>query len=216
MEVKNISIEELIPYENNPRINDLAVNTVAKSIQEFGFRNPIIVDKHMVIIAGHTRLRASKQLGLEEVPVMIADDMTPQQAQAFRIMDNKASEGAEWDYFKLLEEVKELEVGEYDIDLTGFDEIELADILDGMQDKPKEKKDRPEVEFAEELLEEHQYLVLTFDNTMDWKVAQDVFGLKSVKALDSKEGYERTGVGRVVKGSKFVELIQQAQMDDTF
>ena len=86
----------LTPYENNPRDNDCAVEAVARSIEEFGFKNPIIVDRHGVIIAGHTRLKASLSLGLEEVPVIVADDLTDEQCKALRLADNKTGELATW------------------------------------------------------------------------------------------------------------------------
>lgn len=93
--------DELIPYNNNPRVNEGAVDAVANSIEEFGFRNPIIVDKNNVIIAGHTRLKASKKLGLKKVPVIVADDLTDEQANALRLVDNKTNELAEWDFARL-------------------------------------------------------------------------------------------------------------------
>ena len=112
-------------YENNPRKNDDAVDKVAQSIKEFGFKVPIIIDKNNVIVAGHTRLKASYQLGLEEVPVIRADDLDEQQVKAFRIADNKVSEIAEWDIDLLSSELEGLEET-----FTGFDEIELEQLLD--------------------------------------------------------------------------------------
>lgn len=207
-----MSPDDLIPYQDNPRINDLAVGVVADSIREFGFKNPIIVDKDKVIIAGHTRHKAAKRLGLDEVPVIIADDLTPEQVKAFRIMDNKSSEFAEWDYMKLLGEIKGLEEADYDINLTGFDEIELGNIIEEVDRKQKDKeKERPEIEFTDELLEEHQYVVLYFDNTMDWQVAKSVLGIKNVHALDSRAGYERSGVGRVLRGADIIRRLQNAE-----
>lgn len=101
MKDKQIRIEEwpverLRPYENNPRKNDDAVGAVTASIREFGFKVPIIVDRDGEIVAGHTRLKAAKQLGLATVPVVVADDLTPDQVRAFRLADNKTSELAEW------------------------------------------------------------------------------------------------------------------------
>lgn len=108
MEIIVKGIDEIIPYEKNPRKNDKAVKYVANSIKEFGFKVPIIVDKNNVIVAGHTRLKAAKQLGLTEVPVIIADDLTPEQIKAFRLADNKVSEFAKWDDDLLLEELGEI------------------------------------------------------------------------------------------------------------
>jgi site-specific DNA-methyltransferase (adenine-specific) len=117
-------VEDLIPYVNNPRNNDSAVDVVANSINEFGFKVPIIIDKSNIIIAGHTRLKAAQKLGIEEVPVIIADDLTPAQIKAFRIMDNKSSEYAEWDYDALKIELESLKELNFDLDLTGFGESE--------------------------------------------------------------------------------------------
>lgn len=82
-----MKVADIIPYENNPRKNDNAVESVANSIREFGFKNPIIVDKENVIVAGHTRLKAAEKLGMEEVPVLVADDLTPEQIKAFRVVN---------------------------------------------------------------------------------------------------------------------------------
>ena len=97
MDVINLPVEKLIPYARNPRRNERAIATVAASLKEFGWRQPIVVDERMVILAGHTRLEAARQLGLTEVPVHIARGLTPAQARAYRLMDNRASENAEWD-----------------------------------------------------------------------------------------------------------------------
>lgn len=106
--VKNFKIEEVHPYENNPRFNKEAVSKVASSIKKFGFKNPILLDKNNVIIAGHTRLEAAKKLGLEEVPCIVASDLTEKQAKALRLADNKVAEFSSWDYLKLDEELKAL------------------------------------------------------------------------------------------------------------
>ena len=113
-----MKLEEIIPYENNPRINDEAVEMVSASIKEFGFKNPIIVDENNVIIAGHTRLKAATELGLEEAPVIVADDLTEDQVKAFRLVDNKTAEVAEWDFDKLREELNLIDM---DMDLFEFD-----------------------------------------------------------------------------------------------
>lgn len=124
LKIEYIDINKLIPYINNPRINDNAVDKVAASIKEFGFKNPIIVDKENVIIAGHTRLLASRKLDLKEVPILRVDDLTENQIKAFRIADNKTSEFAEWDM-----ELLEIELEGLDDIFTGFDEEEFDDIM---------------------------------------------------------------------------------------
>ena len=120
MNIKEIKIDELKPYENNPRHNEAAVGPVANSIKEFGFKVPIIIDKNNVIIAGHTRLKAAKLLGLETVPCVLADDLTEEQAKAFRLADNKVSEFAEWDFDELEKELSELDAMELDFDMSDF------------------------------------------------------------------------------------------------
>lgn len=113
-------VDEIKEYENNPRNNDEAIVVVANSIKEFGFKVPIIVDKNNTIIAGHTRLKASIYLGLTEVPVIIADDLTPSQVKAFRLADNKVSEVATWDVLKLLDELSDVK-DDFLMDDFGFD-----------------------------------------------------------------------------------------------
>ena len=119
MTIKEMKISELKEYENNPRINDNAVDKVAASIREFGFKVPIVIDKNNVIIAGHTRLKASRKLGLEKVPCIVADDLTEEQVKAFRVADNKTAELAEWDIEKLESELTELQ--DFDMEQFGFD-----------------------------------------------------------------------------------------------
>ena len=123
MEIINKKLSEIKPYENNPRINDNAVDYVAKSIQEFGFKNPIIVDKNNVIIAGHTRYKASKKLGLKEVPCVVADDLTEEKVRAYRLADNKTADYSIWDNKLLLEELEEIDNNLF----TGFEVGEIFD-----------------------------------------------------------------------------------------
>lgn len=111
-------IDDLTPYENNPRLNDGAVDAVAKSIEEFGFKVPIVIDKDGVIVAGHTRLKAAKQLQIDEVPCIIADDLSDEELKAFRLADNKVSEFAEWDFAKLDAELTDID---FDMSDFGFD-----------------------------------------------------------------------------------------------
>lgn len=109
------NINDLKPYGNNPRINDEAVEKVAESIKEFGWKVPVVVDKNDVIVAGHTRLKAAQQLGIETVPVIVADDLTPEQVKAFRLADNKTAEFANWDMDMAAEQLeRQAYVMEYD------------------------------------------------------------------------------------------------------
>ena len=120
---KYLNVADLIPYENNPRDNDGAVDYVAKSIEEFGFKVPIVVDKNYIVVAGHTRLKASKKLGLEKVPVIIADDLSDEKIKAFRVADNKVAEIAVWKEEELHQELTELEEMLFDMTEFGFDTI---------------------------------------------------------------------------------------------
>ena len=131
MNVVELGIDEIIPYENNPRRNEKAVEAVANSIREFGFKNPIILDKDHVIISGHTRRLAAIKLGLEKVPCYIATDLTDEQVKAFRLADNRVASFSTWDEEKLREEIK----GIAGIDMTdfGFKEDAIKNIF-------KEKK----------------------------------------------------------------------------
>ena len=129
MQITMMNISDIHPYERNPRNNDAAVDAVAKSIKEFGWRAPIVVDKDMVIVAGHTRLKAAIKLGLTEVPVHVAKDLTPEQIQAYRIADNKTGEIAEWNYELLPFELKDLQAADFDLSLLGFDTSELEKLL---------------------------------------------------------------------------------------
>ncbi len=126
--VIEVPINKIIPYENNPRINDEAVDVVADSINEFGFRQPIVVDKKNVVICGHTRLKAAKKLGLQTVPVHVAD-LPEEKVKALRIADNQSASLAEWDSMLLPLEISELQNMDYDLSHLGFNEDELAELL---------------------------------------------------------------------------------------
>lgn len=131
MKVELIEIDRVIPYVRNPRKNDAAITKVAASIKEYGFRQPIVVDEEMVIIAGHTRLMAAKQLALKKVPIHVATGLSKAQVKAYRLADNRTHEDAEWDEELLAIELGELNDLGFDLDLTGFDAIELEELLDG-------------------------------------------------------------------------------------
>ena len=116
MKVQNISIQDVKPYANNPRDNDGGVDAVANSIKEFGWQQPIVVDKDNVIIVGHTRYLAAKKLGLKEVPVKVATGLTPEQVKAYRLADNKTGELTSWDDELLGGELNDI----LDIDMSDF------------------------------------------------------------------------------------------------
>jgi DNA modification methylase len=130
MKIEIADINSIKPYENNPRkLKDSAIEKVAMSLKEYGFRQPIVVDKNRIIVVGHTRYRASKKLGFKEVPVTVADNLTPEQVNAYRIADNRTAEESEWDSELLAMEIKDLEAKDFKLDLLGFNEDQLNDML---------------------------------------------------------------------------------------
>lgn len=137
MEIINVKTSDLQEYAYNPRDNDGAVEAVAESIKQFGFKVPIIVDRNGVIVAGHTRKKAAELLGLASVPCVVADDLSPEQIKAFRLADNKTGELAEWDFAALEKELAELTAFDVDMSLFGFDEnifdIDTEDIPNEIQ-----------------------------------------------------------------------------------
>ena len=142
LKIEYVDIDSIKPYENNPRHNEEAIPYVMNSIKEFGFKNPIIIDKNNVIIAGHTRLESAKRLGMKEVPIIHADDLTEEQVKAFRLADNKVSEQASWNFELLDEELKDI----IDIDMKDFGfldsdfNIDLGQDVDEVLDGNEEEK----------------------------------------------------------------------------
>ena len=188
MNIKNVAVTDLIPYAKNTKKHDKTqIDNVAESIRQYGFVQPLVIDKNNEVVIGHCRLLAAKQLGMKEVPCVCVDDLTEEQVRALRIVDNKSNE-SEWDLDLLADELADVDLSEFDFDF-------------GIGDKEENEVVKPEVEFTEELLLNHNYIVLYFDNDFDWEVAQDKFGLKQVKDLIPRKG-QPTGIGRVVDGKK--------------
>ena len=130
MKIEIADITSIKPYENNPRkLSEQAIKKVAMSLKEYGFRQPIVVDKNMVIVAGHTRYRASKKLGLKQIPISVIDNLSEEQINAYRIADNRTAEESEWDSELLAMEIKDLEAKDFKLDLLGFNDEQLNDIL---------------------------------------------------------------------------------------
>ena len=143
MKIIEKNIAELKEYENNPRNNDGAVDAVAESIKQFGFKVPIIIDSNGVIIAGHTRRKAAEKLGLDKVPCIVADDLTPDQIKAFRLADNKVAELAGWDFAKLEKELAELTAFDVDMSKFGFNIDEESFDIDGFFEDAEQKEKKP-------------------------------------------------------------------------
>jgi len=148
VDIVDMPIGQIKPYKKNPRKNEKAVPEVVKSLREFGFRQPLVVDSNMVLIVGHTRLLAAKELGLTNVPVHIASTLTPAQVRAYRIMDNRTSDHAEWEKDTLLQELDDLLVddGKYDLDFLGFVNDPLFDDDDWSSDLKKAEKEFDSIE----------------------------------------------------------------------
>ena len=164
MKIINKKIDDLIPYENNPRYNDEAVEYVANSIKEFGFKVPMVIDKNNVIVAGHTRYKAALELGLEEVPTIVADDLTEEQIKAFRLVDNKVSEKAGWNEELLQEELSNI----LDIDMSQFD-------------FNSENGDFEREDLSEDVFEKYEVIIIKCINEMTMKETYEKL---------TKEGYE--------------------------
>jgi len=192
IEITKISDIKLNP--NNPRlIKDDKFTKLVQSIKDFPEMldiRPIVVNQDMIILGGNMRYKACKEAGLKEVPIIITD-LTEEQQKEFLIKDNVS--GGEWDW-DLLNEWDTEQLEAWGLDLP----INLEEI--------KETKDIPdigEIEFSEELLLEHNYIVLYFDNAMDWEVAQEVYGLNKVKHHVTMNG-QSIGLGRVINGKNFI------------
>ena len=164
LQINNLPIADLKEYANNPRHNDAAVDAVAASIKEFGFKVPIIIDRDNVIVAGHTRLKAARKLGLETVPCIIADDLTPEQINAFRLADNKTAELADWD-FELLE--KELAaLADFDMEQFGFDISAPEDMQEVEQDEvPDIEEDEPPITQPGDIWQLGEHRLICGDST---------------------------------------------------
>jgi ParB-like chromosome segregation protein Spo0J len=197
MKVIKANIADVKINPNNPRlIKDDKFTKLVQSIKDFPEMleiRPIVVNSDMVVLGGNMRLKACKEAGIKEIPIIIADNLTEDQQREFLIKDNVS--GGEWDWDMLSNEWDSEELTDWGLDLP----IDLEDI--------KQTKDIPDIgqiEFSEELLLEHNYIVLYFDNPMDWEVAQEVYGLKDVKSKDSSDKTKKIGIGRVINGKNFI------------
>ena len=205
LEVIYQPIEALERYKDNSRTHsDTQVAQIQASMQEFGFTNPILVDEEMGIIAGHGRLEAAIAEDYEVVPVIILNGLSDDQKRAYVIADNKMALNAGWNDKMLTRELGRLADAAFDLSLTGFSPEELSKYLeiDG------EESEEGTVEFSEEIGEVHNYVVLYFDNEMDWLSAQTHFNLKSVHSKRQNGKPWSKGVGRVVRGGEYLSRLK--------
>ena len=186
MNIVNKRLDELKPYENNPRFNDDAVEYVAKSIKEFGFKVPIVIDKNDVIVAGHTRYKASLELGLKEVPCIVADDLNDEQIKAFRLADNKVSEKAQWNFDLLdfeLDDIMDIDMSEF-----GFDEKDFEVNKEDEDEYKVNERERTNQAYNLELFDitncdgKYQMPIINNDNY----IPKDLIGFNYAKTSDEK------------------------------
>lgn len=199
-------VDELIPYINNPRKNDQAVDAVASSINNFGFKVPIVIDKYGEIVTGHTRLKAAKKLGLKEVPVIIADDLTENQVRAFRLADNKVAELAEWD-----EEIlqAELDLTDFDMEQFGFEEMQEIVSDEAFDDDFEEDlPDEPETQPGD-IYKMGDHILMCGDSTKSEDV-QTLMGGQMADLVVTDPPYNVNYEG----GTKDALKIQNDNMDD--
>ena len=186
MNIVEKRLNELKPYENNPRINDGAVKFVKNSIEEFGFKVPIVIDKNGVIVAGHTRYKASQELGLETVPCVVADDLTDEQVKAFRIADNKTAEKASWDLDALKTEMEELEeIDGIDMRDFGFGDFEISALTEDMEAEGYDNELMDMFsEHSEDMLKK-QRIIITYETE-----EEQLFLEKLLQVTELKVGYD--------------------------
>ena len=203
-------IADLRGYENNSRTHsEKQIKQISKSIEQMGFTNPILIDETNCIIAGHGRLEAAKQLKMEEVPTITLYGLTEEQKSAYVIADNKIPLNAGWNEKMLMRELFRLDDAKFDITLTGFSDKELKDLLDIDLDGSDQDIDG-EIKFSDELMPEHNYVVLYFDNEIDWLSAKTHFDLDSKYSKRSNGKPWSKGIGRVINGAQYLTKIKGA------
>lgn len=201
-------IRELKPYKKNAKKHPKEqIERIANSIKEFGFfeHRAVAIDKNDCVVEGHGRILAAKKVGLKEVPTICLDDMTEEQIKAWRLIENKTAESS-YDEQLISEEIKELLSSDIDMEVFGFS-------IDALEDETIEVE--PDVPFTEILNEENNYIVLKFNNKIDWLNAMGLLGVERVRKMSTKkkgekqtkEWKERYGVGRVLDGQKALERV---------
>ena len=199
MQIIQKKLADIVPYANNTKKHDeTQIKNVAESIKKYGWVQPIVIDNDGTIVIGHCRALAAEKLGMEEVPCVVVSDLTEEEINALRIVDNKTNESP-WDFDLLSAELPEIDLSDFEFDFGIEDEKEKTEIVED---------ETPEVEFSEILGEENNYLVLQFKTDIDWLNAQSIFGLETVKSYSTRKdgkvtkNMERKGVARVLDGAK--------------
>ena len=197
MQIIQKKLADIVPYANNTKKHDeTQIKNVAESIKKYGWVQPIVIDNDGTIVIGHCRALAAERLGIEEVPCVVVSDLTEDEINALRIVDNKTNESP-WDFDLLSAELPEIDLSDFEFDFDfGLDKKKNTEEIEG------------EVEFSEILGEENNYLVLQFKTDIDWLNAQSIFGLETVKSYSTRKdgkvakNMERKGVARVLDGAK--------------
>ena len=197
MQIIQKKLADIVPYANNTKKHDeTQIKNVAESIKKYGWVQPLVIDNDGTIVIGHCRALAAERLGIEEVPCVVVSDLTEEEINALRIVDNKTNESP-WDFDLLSAELPEIDLSDFDFDFDfGLDKEKNKEEIEG------------EVEFSEILGEENNYLVLQFKTDIDWLNAQSIFGLETVKSYSTRKdgkvtkNMERKGVARVLDGAK--------------
>ena len=199
MQIIQKKLADIVPYAKNTKKHDeTQIKNVAESIKKYGWVQPIVIDNDGTIVIGHCRALAAERLGIEEVPCVVVSDLTEDEINALRIVDNKTNESP-WDFDLLSAELPEIDLSDFEFDFGIGDEEEETEIVED---------EAPEVEFSEILGEENNYLVLQFKTDVDWLNAQSIFGLETVKSYSTRKdgkvtkNMERKGVARVLDGAK--------------
>ena len=199
MQIIQKKLADIVPYANNTKKHDeTQIKNIAESIKKYGWVQPIVIDNDGTIVIGHCRALAAERLGIEEVPCVVVSDLTEDEINALRIVDNKTNESP-WDFDLLSAELPEIDLSDFEFDFGIEDEKEKTEIVED---------ETPEVEFSEILGEENNYLVLQFKTDIDWLNAQSIFGLETVKSYSTRKdgkvakNMERKGVARVLDGAK--------------
>ena len=199
MQIIQKKLADIVPYANNTKKHDeTQIKNVAESIKKYGWVQPIVIDNDGTIVIGHCRALAAERLGIEEVPCVVVSDLTEEEINALRIVDNKTNESP-WDFDLLSAELPEIDLSDFEFDFGIGDEEEETENV---------KDEAPEVEFSEILGEENNYLVLQFKTDIDWLNAQSIFGLETVKSYSTRKdgkvtkNMERKGIARVLDGAK--------------
>lgn len=205
-----VAIDDVKPHPENPNVHPQdQVRKLANLIAAVGWRHPIVVsDFSGCIIAGHGRLAAAKMLGLDEVPVDYQPYKSRDEELTVLVSDNVIPELAEMDDDALAKLVKEIDAGEFSADDLGFSDKALDALLAELEEEVNPLV--PEIKFSQELHECSNYIVLLFDNDVDWLQAMTLFDLQTVKSLDSRRHpqFERRGIGRVLKGAEAIEIMR--------